>query len=414
MRFFRSTAANGIIAGVLLLFCFHARAGGSGESTVKSPGSIGSEGKKSPLNAGNEIKKSKSETLWAVQPLTTPDVPQTDSLCSSPIDAFIQAKLKEKGLAPSPEADRRTLIRRLTFDLHGLPPTLEEVDAFIADESANAYEKLVDRLLASPRYGERWGRHWLDVAHYAETHGYDKDSRRINSWPYRDYVIKSFNEDKPYGRFIQEQLAGDALFPDDPDGIVATGFIVAGPWDKVGQVELKEGTMDKKITRLLDRDDMVANAMSTFCSLTVHCARCHDHKFDPISQKDYYGLQAVFAGIDRADRPYDPDKNVLNARLTLTREQHAEEKELGGVASGPRASLQRENPQPRRRTHRAGRANYLIGPTAQRRAQPRQRLSFRSRLFALRNQMGASGPGSLVRARRNHPPSRNRPARQHR
>ncbi|HEX4645396.1 MAG TPA: DUF1549 domain-containing protein, partial [Verrucomicrobiae bacterium] len=317
---------------VLLLFCFLAKAGGAGESTQKSSGPGELEGRKPPLSvAGDEIKKSKSEKLWAVQPLAMPAIPETDLRGNSSIDAFIQAKLKEKGLAPSPEANRRTLIRRLTFDLHGLPPTPEEVDAFIADESADAYEKLVDRLLASPRYGERWGRHWLDVAHYGETHGYDKDSRRTNSWPYRDYVIKSFNEDKPYGRFIQEQLAGDVLFPEEPDGIVATGFIVAGPWDKVGQVELKEGTMDKKITRLLDRDDMVANTMSTFCSLTVHCARCHNHKFDPISQKDYYGLQAVFAGIDRADRPYDPDKNVLNARLTLTQEERVEEKELAGL-----------------------------------------------------------------------------------
>src|SRR5579859_6058028 len=153
----------------------------------------------------DKTRKSKPEKLWAVQPLMLPAIPETVPRCNSPIDAFIQAKLKEKSLAPSPEADHRTLIRRLTFDLHGLPPTPEEVDAFVADESADAYEKLVDRLLASPRYGERWGRHWLDVAHYAETHGYDKDSRRTNSWPYRDYVIKSLNEDKPYSRFIQEQ-----------------------------------------------------------------------------------------------------------------------------------------------------------------------------------------------------------------
>ena len=164
---------------------------------------------------------------------------------------------------------------------------------------------MVDRLLASPRYGERWGRHWLDVVHYADTHGYDKDKRRDHAWPYRDYVIRAFNEDKPYARFIQEQLAGDVLFPGRrPDGVVATGFVAAGPWDFVGQVELREGTVDKEDTRVLDRDDMVINAISTFDSLTVHCARCHDHKFDPIPQKDYYRLQAVFAGVERADRPY--------------------------------------------------------------------------------------------------------------
>src|ERR1041385_5649787 len=250
------------------------------------------------------------ETLWSVQPLTNAPVPKTDSpWVRTPIDAFVFAKLQEKKLSPSSEADRRTLIRRLTFDLHGLPPTPREVEDFVNDRDPQAYEKLVDRLLASPRYGERWARHWLDVVHYADTHGYDKDKRREHAWPYRDYVIESLNDDKPYGRFVDEQLAGDVLFPSDPEGIAATGFIVAGPWDLVGHTELKEGTMDKKITRTLDRADMVANTISTFCSLTVHCARCHNHKFDPIPQKDYYSLQAVFAGIDRADRPYDPDRS---------------------------------------------------------------------------------------------------------
>ena len=136
----------------------------------------------------------------------------------TPIDAFVLAKLKAKKLTPSPEADRATLIRRLTYDLHGLPPTWEEVQAFVADRSPDAYEKLVDRLLASPRYGERWGRHWLDVAHYGESHGYDKDKPRRNAWPYRDYVIRAFNQDKPYARFVEEQLAGDVLWPDDPQG----------------------------------------------------------------------------------------------------------------------------------------------------------------------------------------------------
>ena len=234
--------------------------------------------------------------------------------CATPIDAFVAAKLAEKKLTPSPEADAATLIRRLTYDLHGLPPTWEEIQAFVADRSPDAYEKLVDRLLASPRYGERWGRHWLDVAHYGESHGYDKDKPRRNAWPYRDYVIRAFNEDKPYARFVEEQLAGDVLWPDDPQAPVATGFIAAGPWDFVGHAELREGTTDKNITRLLDRDDMVMTTMSTFVSMTAHCARCHDHKFDPIPQEDYYSLQAVFAGVDRADRPYDPDPAVSTRR----------------------------------------------------------------------------------------------------
>ena len=174
----------------------------------------------------------------------------------------------------------------------------------------------MDRLLASPRYGERWGRHWLDVAHYGDTHGYDKDKRRDHAWPYRDYVIRSFNSDKPYPRFLREQVAGDVLFPTDPDGIVATGFIAAGPWDFVGHVELREGTVEKRKTRVLDRDDMVASTLSTFASMTVHCARCHDHKFDPIPQKDYYRLQAVFAGVERGNRLFDtPTLAVQRDRL---------------------------------------------------------------------------------------------------
>jgi hypothetical protein len=250
--------------------------------------------------------------------LARPAVPVIEAKwIRTPIDSFVLAKLKEKGLTPSKEADKRTLIRRLTYDLHGLPPTMEEVDAFLADQSADAYEKLVDRLLASPRYGERWGRHWLDVVHYGESHGFDKDKPRRNAWPYRDYVISAFNEDKPYARFVQEQLAGDALYPNDPKATVALGFIAAGPWDFVGQAELREGTTDKNITRTLDRDDMVASTMSAFVSITAHCARCHDHKFDPIKQEEYYNLQAVFAGVDRADRPFDADAATFAKRRSL-------------------------------------------------------------------------------------------------
>jgi Protein of unknown function (DUF1549)/Protein of unknown function (DUF1553)/Planctomycete cytochrome C/F5/8 type C domain len=249
---------------------------------------------------------------WSLRPLSRPAVPAVKDKTwgGTPIDAFLLAALEAKGLHPSPPADKTTLLRRVTFDLIGLPPTPEEIDAFMADNSPDAYERVVDRLLASPRYGERWGRHWLDVVHYADTHGYDKDKRRDHAWPYRDYVIRAFNSDKPYARFIKEQLAGDVLFPTDPEGVIATGFVVAGPWDFVGQAELREGTVDKEKTRVLDRDDMVINAVSTFDSLTVHCARCHDHKFDPIPQKDYYRLQAVFAGVERADRSFN-EKGVL-------------------------------------------------------------------------------------------------------
>jgi hypothetical protein len=261
---------------------------------------------------------------WSLRPLVQPAAPEVKNKAwvRTPIDAFILATLEAKGLTAAPAADKRTLIRRLTYDLHGLPPTPEEVDAFLKDESPDAYEKLVDRLLASPRYGERWGRYWLDIVHYGDTHGYDKDKRRDHAWPYRDYVIRSFNADKGYTRFLKEQIAGDVLYKDEADGIVATGFIAAGPWDFVGQVELREGTVEKEKTRLLDRDDMVSNTIATFASLTIHCARCHDHKFDPIPQKDYYRLQAVFAGVDRGDRAYlNPTKAAQRTKLLAEKEE---------------------------------------------------------------------------------------------
>src|SRR5262249_54016880 len=157
------------------------------------------------------------------------------------------------------------------------PPTPEEVDAFLKDESPDAYERVVDRLLASPHHGERWARHWMDAARFAETHGHDQDRPRPNAWPYRDYLIRSFNADKPYGRFVCEQLAGDVLYPDDPDAVVALGFLAAGPWDESSLRDIREDTLDREVGRYLDRDDMLSTAMGTFVSLTVHCARCHDH-----------------------------------------------------------------------------------------------------------------------------------------
>ncbi|HXG46919.1 MAG TPA: DUF1553 domain-containing protein [Methylomirabilota bacterium] len=261
---------------------------------------------------------------WSLRPLVRPAVPSAPAPevgIPNPIDAFVRVKLGERGLRPSPEADRRTLIRRLHFDLIGLPPRPEEIEAFVADHDPGAYDKLVDRLLASPHYGERWARHWLDVVHFGETHGYDKDQPRPNAWPYRDYVIRSLNEDKPYGRFIQEQVAGDVLFPDTRDGFEALGFIAAGPWDLIGHAEVPEAKIDGKIARHLDRDDMVVNTIQTFNSLTVQCAQCHDHKFDPISMEDYYSLQAVFAAVDRADQKYDTDSVVARQRRELTTRQ---------------------------------------------------------------------------------------------
>ena len=189
---------------------------------------------------------------------------------------------------------------------------------FLADRSEKAEGRVVDRLLASPRYGERWARHWMDVVRWAETHGHDEDAIRENAWPYRDWLIRAFNEDMPYGEFVREQVAGDVT---EGGAAEATGFLACGPWDSSSQMGIQDGTTDKKIAQYLDRDDMLSATMSTFTSTTVHCARCHDHKFDPVSLEDYYALQAVFAGVDKVDRPLDLDPEVARKRKELIAEQ---------------------------------------------------------------------------------------------
>ena len=259
---------------------------------------------------------------WSWEPLTLPALPPVTSQqhtgwSRTPIDRFILQTLTANGLTVSPAADRRTLIRRLFFDLIGLPPTPEQVEQFLLDRAPGAFERIVDRLLASPRYGERWARHWMDVVHYAETHGHDQDRPREHAWPYRDWLIRSFNEDKPYRRFVQEQIAGDAMFPDTVDAILATGFLATGPWDESSLESIQEDTIDRQIARYVDRDDIVTTVMSTFASTSSHCARCHDHKFDPISQGEYYGLQAVFASTDKANREYEPDRQIARRRQEL-------------------------------------------------------------------------------------------------
>ncbi len=259
-----------------------------------------------------------ADTPWSLAPLVRPAVPAG---ASHPIDAFIRARLEKEGIAPAPPADPQSLLRRLSYDLTGLPPTIDAVEAFAAEVAGrgldDAISSEIDNLLASPRHGEHLARHWLDAAHYADTHGNDHDHARSNAWPYRDWVISAFNTDKPYRRFVAEQVAGDILFPDDPQAIPALGFLAAGPWDDTLMVGVREDTVDHLMSQNLDRDDYVMTVMSTFQSLTVHCARCHDHKFDPVSQRDYHALQAVFAGIDRADRPYDTDPAIHARRRTL-------------------------------------------------------------------------------------------------
>lgn len=270
-----------------------------------------------------ETSRTNGMDWWSLKPLVRNSVPDFQAGCRNEIDAFVRDKLVSVGLEPSPEADRQTLIRRVYFDLIGLPPTPEAVDAFVASQDPGAYERMVDQLLESPRYGERWARHWMDIAHFAETHGHDQDRIRENAWPYRDYLVESFNSDKPYHRFVQEQVAGDVLFPDDPQATVALGFLAAGPWDESSLRDIREDAIDRQIARYLDRDDIIANVMNNFVSATVQCARCHDHKFDPISQADYYSLQAVFSGVERANRVFDADSAVHQRRQTLQAESES-------------------------------------------------------------------------------------------
>jgi mono/diheme cytochrome c family protein len=229
--------------------------------------------------------------FWAFQPPRRSPEPRVShpGWGANPIDAFLLAKMKAKGLKPSPRADRRTLIRRAYLDLTGLPPGPEEVEAFVKDSSPGAWERLIDRLLASPHYGERWARHWLDLVRYADSGGFEFDVDRPDAWRYRDYVVKAFNDDKPYDQFIREQLAGDEYAPDSQEAMIATGFLRLGPEGGGGGERGRQDALD----------DLITTTSLTFMGLTVGCARCHDHKFDPIPQKDFYRIQAIFA----ASRP---------------------------------------------------------------------------------------------------------------
>ena len=228
---------------------------------------------------------------WAFQKVSKPVVPEvSSSWVRTPIDAFILSVMQSKKVSPSPPADRIHLIRRVTFDLIGLPPTPAEVEAFVHDQSPNAYEKVVDRLLASPHYGERWAQKWLDVVRYAETNGFELDADRPHAWRYRDYVIDAFNHDKPYDQFIKEQIAGDEMFPGNKEALIATGYL------RAGQEHLVAGNIDPEMSREEVLTEIATSVGQTFLGLTVNCARCHNHKFDPILQADYYRLQAIFGG----------------------------------------------------------------------------------------------------------------------
>ncbi|WP_020474832.1 PSD1 and planctomycete cytochrome C domain-containing protein [Zavarzinella formosa] len=265
------------------------------------------------FDAAKEMEK--KPVSWAFQPVSKPNVPK--SAFANPIDAFIAEKLSAGGLQMSPPADPRTFIRRITFDLTGLPPTPSEVAAFekecagkrqLPDEAVG---KLVDRLLASPHYGERWARHWLDVVRFSESDGFEEDELRADAWTYRDYVIRAFNEDKPYFQFVREQIAGDVQHDYTAQSVAATGMLVAGPWDALQRVT------PSKLGRLQSREEqleeMVGAVSQTFMGVTLNCARCHHHKYDPIPQADYYRVKAVFEGVDHGLSPkYHAARRMLS------------------------------------------------------------------------------------------------------
>ena len=269
---------------------------------------------------------------WAFQPVRRVTPPPVAGV-ENPIDRFVMAEWRRRGIRGAPEADRRTLIRRVTFDLHGLPPTVGEVERFLADRrpTPGALESVIDRLLASPRYGERLARRWLDVARYADTAGGSNDFERPNAWRYRDYVVRAFNEDRAYDRFVTDQVAGDEVRPGDPEGLVATGFLRMGPWEHTAMSV-------EAVTRQQWLDDVTASVGNTFLGLTVGCARCHDHKFDPISTQDYYRLQAVFASTRFAEKPaawlpgenrahFERDRRDLTEKLAFLDRQSALQRE---------------------------------------------------------------------------------------
>ena len=254
----------------------------------------------------------KRANWWAFQKPVRPEVPASKSVwVRTPVDAFLLEAMTSKGLPPSAELAHEQLLRRVTLDLTGLPPTFKEIDEFLADRSADAYDKVVDRLLASPRYGERWAMRWLDVVRYGDTNGYEIDAERANAWRYRDYVISAFNHDKPYDRFLREQLAGDEIWPGNTEALIATGFLRAGP------EHLVAGNQDEEMNRQEVLTEMTTIVGSSMLGLTVQCARCHNHKFDPIPQSDHYRLQAVFAATLGKDLLYatDAEKQAAEAAL---------------------------------------------------------------------------------------------------
>jgi mono/diheme cytochrome c family protein len=293
---------------------------------------------------GDRVKLEDRRDHWSFKPVIRPTPPATADKAwpRNDIDRFVLERLEKERLRPAPEADRVTWLRRVTLDLTGLPPTPEQVDAFVTDRGKDAYERVVDGLLKSPGYGERWAQHWLDVVRYADTHGFEVNTERPNAWPYRDYVIKAFNDDKPFDQFVREQIVGDALGQD-----AATGFLVTSSVLLPGQIGADDAS--KRLARQDALDEIVINTAQTFLGLSVGCARCHDHKFDPISQREYYGMQAFFAGVEYGDRPLrTPEAEEARKEASRLRSQLADvERRLMGLAPRARTGVERPPVNPR-------------------------------------------------------------------
>lgn len=289
---------------------------------------------------------------WAFRSLKLAAIPastlQSPNASANRIDLFIRARLAEHRLKPAPIADGRVLVRRVYFDLIGLPPTPEEAEAFVRDKRVDAFERVVDRLLVSPQHGERWARHWLDVVRFGESQGFEYDRIRDNAWRYRDYVINAFNADKPYNQFIREQLAGDVIEPVTQEGIVATGFLVAGPWDQAGSGSASPSV--RAMVREAELEDMLGTIGQTFLGVTLNCARCHNHKFDPIPQRDYYRIKAVFQGVRHGERSLmtKEEETRRTSEASARKKQLAEvELRLAQIETNARTRAVEHRPTPR-------------------------------------------------------------------
>ncbi|HEY2154561.1 MAG TPA: DUF1549 and DUF1553 domain-containing protein, partial [Isosphaeraceae bacterium] len=284
------------------------------------PHAIAGEPKPDGDVAPPETFKADQRDHWAYQPVVRPALPEVKDAAwvRNPIDRFIRSAQEEVAFRPAPEAGKVAFLRRVTFDMTGLPPSPSEIDAFLLDNRPDAYERLVDRLLASPRYGERWAQHWLDLAHYADSNGFELDAERPDAWRFRDWVVKALNDDMPYDRFVALQIAGDELVPGDPSALIATGFGRCGPREVVA------GNIDPEVRRQSELTEVTSTVGSVFLGLTMGCARCHDHKFDALPTTDYYRLQSFFAGAKMVEKPiasteeekaFEEAKKAVEARV---------------------------------------------------------------------------------------------------